>query len=140
MPCAGKAAQLLREGWGDDAALQAEPLNRHYDPDDYPADTYSKHVRVNLARLDESAIDFELLEDVVRHIDKDEAAGAILVFLPGMGEIMNLCDRLRGSVQCAASCLLGEHLLARCACVSAICHASSCLLHHAAKLPVHMPT
>ena len=42
------------------------------------------------------------------------------MFLPGMGEIMNLCDRLRGSVQCAASCWIGKHLLARCACVSAI--------------------
>jgi HrpA-like RNA helicase len=101
-PCrlhAGKQAKLVKEGWGDDAALQTAALNRHYDASLYEG--YPKHVRVNLARVDESAIDFDLLEDLVRHIDKTQDEGAILVFLPGMGEIMGLVDRLRGSHLCA---------------------------------------
>jgi hypothetical protein len=39
--------------------------------------------RANLGRLAEAAIDFELLETVVLHIDATQPEGAILVFLPG---------------------------------------------------------
>lgn len=99
---AGKQAALLRDGWGDGELLETEALNRHYDSALYQG--YSEHVHVNVSRVDESAIDFDLLEDVVRHVDASEEAGAVLVFLPGMGEILNLCERLQGSLQCA-SCL-----------------------------------
>lgn len=95
----GKQSKLLKEGWGDDMQLQSDVLNRHYDPSPY--DAFEQHVRTNLARVDESAIDFDLLEDVVNYIDQTQGSGAILVFLPGMGEILNLCDRLKGSLQCA---------------------------------------
>lgn len=60
-------------------------------------------VRRNLARVDESAIDFDLLEDLVAHVHEHEADGAILVFLPGMGEISELVNRLSGSHRCAAT-------------------------------------
>ena len=39
--------------------------------------------RANLGRLAEAAIDFELLEAVVLHIDATQPEGAVLVFLPG---------------------------------------------------------
>ena len=39
--------------------------------------------RANLGRLAEAAIDFELLETVVLHIDATQPEGAVLVFLPG---------------------------------------------------------
>lgn len=95
---AGKQAALLREGWGDDEKIQTEALNKHYRGDLYGG--FGRAVRTNLARLDESAIDYDLLDELVRHIDTTEGAGAILVFLPGLPEIMNLVDRLNGSHQC----------------------------------------
>jgi HrpA-like RNA helicase len=99
MHFAGKKAQLVREGWGDDTALQQTPLNQFYDSSLYQ--DYSKHVRVNLSRVDEGAIDFDLLEDLVLYIDAKESDGSILVFLPGMGEIVHLCSRLEANHQCA---------------------------------------
>lgn len=97
--CTGKQAHLLREGWGDDEMIQTDSLNRHYDSSLFAG--YSRAVHTNLARLDESAIDYDLLDELVRHIDTTEDPGAILVFLPGLPEIMNLVDRLNGSHQCA---------------------------------------
>jgi hypothetical protein len=94
---AGKQAHLLHEGWGDDDAIQEEVLNKYYDPECLTG--YPKHVHTNLARVDESSIDYDLLDDLVRHIDTTEDEGAILVFLPGMVEIMSLVDRLQGSHQ-----------------------------------------
>lgn len=67
-------------GWGDDDA-DTGPLNRRYDADAYAA--YSATTRQNLARLAEAAIDYELLEAVVLHIDECHPEGAVLVFLPG---------------------------------------------------------
>jgi HrpA-like RNA helicase len=69
---------------------------------------------VNLSRLDEAAIDFDLLEDLVLSIDTKEGAGSILVFLPGMGEIMNLTSRLEGNPQCVV--FVGFSFLAAPAC------------------------
>lgn len=102
--CAGKQAHLLREGWGDDEKIQTEALNKHYDGALYAG--FRRSVHTNLARLDESAIDYDLLDELVRHIDTTEDPGAILVFLPGLPEIMNLVDRLNGSHQCAPAPLL----------------------------------
>ena len=67
-------------GWGDDEA-DAGPLNKHYDAELYQS--YSSATRRNLARVDEWRIDFDLLEDLVKHIDATYEEGAILVFLPG---------------------------------------------------------
>jgi len=45
----------------------------------------SQTTRRNLARVNEDAIDFELLEELIIFIDDSlgEESGAILVFLPG---------------------------------------------------------
>ena len=71
---------LRQAGWGD-ADADAAPLNRHYDPDVYG--DYSSGTRRNLARVDETRIDLDLLEVVVEHIDASHPDGAVLVFLPG---------------------------------------------------------
>ncbi|CAI5481236.1 unnamed protein product [Closterium sp. Yama58-4] len=92
--------KLLKAGWGDDASLQAETVNPDYDASRYS--DYSDRTRTNLRRLDEGTIDYELLEDVVAHIDSTCSPGAILVFLPGMGEIQYLWDRLAASRQFGA--------------------------------------
>jgi hypothetical protein len=97
--CAGKQAQLLKQGWGDDEKIQDDVLNKFYDAEALAG--YPKFVHTNVGRLDETAIDFDLLDDLIRHIDITEDEGAILVFLPGMMEIMGLVDRLQGSHQYA---------------------------------------
>ncbi|GAB4817860.1 hypothetical protein N2152v2_004906 [Parachlorella kessleri] len=92
---AGASKQtLVRSGWGD-AEADVGVLNPHYQEDHY--DRYSAHTRRNLARLDEDRIDYDLLEDLVAHIDSEKEEGAVLVFLPGMGEITALHERLAGS-------------------------------------------
>jgi len=67
----------------------------------------------NLARLDERVIDYDLVEETVAFVDAeargqgggrvvpgggadDEGRGAVLVFLPGLGEIKQLMGRLGG--------------------------------------------
>ncbi|KAG2502148.1 hypothetical protein HYH03_000635 [Edaphochlamys debaryana] len=82
---------LVSRGFGDDEALAA-PLNPCYDPEAYREQPM--HVKRNLARLDESRIDYDLLEALLTHIDTDSEPGAVLVFLPGIGEINFLYDRL----------------------------------------------
>jgi hypothetical protein len=61
-------------------------------------------VRRNLGRVNEEAIDFDLLEHLVAHIDDTQPPGAILVFLPGacdvrcvMGHTVMLCVRRQGA-------------------------------------------
>lgn len=52
------------------------------------------------ARLDEEQIDYDLLEDLITHIDEsggEFGEGAVLVFLPGIAEIQSLLDRLSAS-------------------------------------------
>jgi ATP-dependent RNA helicase DHX29 len=92
-------AAAVRSGWGDDEADE-EPLNPHYNAELY--ESYPSNVRGTLSRLNESAIDYDLIEEVVELIDntssdKDDVDGAVLVFLPGMGEISTLADRFMES-------------------------------------------
>ena len=47
-----------------------------------------------MSRLDESVIDYDLVERLLVHADESEGSGAFLVFLPGVGEVTNLCERL----------------------------------------------
>eukprot|EP00873_Tetraselmis_striata_P037555 jgi/Tetstr1/457819/TSEL_044364.t1 len=89
----GDKARLLRSGWGDDAG--DAPLNRDYDPERYAH--LPDYVRRNLGRVNEQRIDFELLEELIGHIDEAFEEGAILVFLPGMGEISGMYERLSAS-------------------------------------------
>ena len=63
-----------------------------------------------MERVDEEAINYDLIEDILRlllfnesttqHLPPPEGAdlnhGSILVFLPGLGEIRTLSDRLQG--------------------------------------------
>ncbi len=70
----------MQAGWGDEGA-DVGPLNPHYDANAYQ--DYSQSARRNLARVDENRIDFDLLEELVGHIDASYDDGAVLVFLPG---------------------------------------------------------
>jgi len=78
--CRQTVCVSYQAGWGD-ADADAAPLNHHYDPELYP--DCSAGTRRNLARVDETRIDLDLLEVVVEHIDASHADGAVLVFLPG---------------------------------------------------------
>ncbi|KAK6159647.1 hypothetical protein DH2020_003028 [Rehmannia glutinosa] len=83
---------LVLSGWGDESILSEEIINPYYVKSDYL--NYSEQTRQNLRRLNEDNIDYDLLEDLVRHIDETYAEGAILVFLPGVAEINMLLDKL----------------------------------------------
>ena len=65
--------------------------NPDYDPTRY--EHCSDLTRRNLSRLDESVIDYDLVERLLVHADESEGSGAFLVFLPGVGEVTNLCER-----------------------------------------------
>ncbi|KAL7119617.1 hypothetical protein ACP275_02G073900 [Erythranthe tilingii] len=86
---------LILSGWGDESLLSEEIVNPYYDRSDYL--DYSEQTRQNLRRLNEDVIDYDLLEDLVRHVDETYAEGAILVFLPGVAEINLLLDKLAAS-------------------------------------------
>ena len=54
----------------------------------------------NLSRLDEAQIDYDLIERLILYVDNSEPRdGAFLVFLPGIGEVSRLIDRLSGHPQ-----------------------------------------
>ncbi len=81
-----------QSGWGDDEA-DTQPLNPHYNPTQYQC--YSKTTRHSLAIVDETRIDYDLLEQLVVYLHTTQpAGGSFLVFLPGMGEIAAMQDRL----------------------------------------------
>lgn len=90
----GKAARLLRDGWGDDEAGSG-PLNPDYDADAYAG--LSERARRSLARVNEAVIDFDLIEELLAHIHKSCGPGAVLVFLPGIREVGALHSRLASS-------------------------------------------
>ncbi|CAN8244837.1 unnamed protein product [Cochlearia groenlandica] len=86
---------LVLAGWGDDYLLSEDCLNPCYISSNY--NSYSDRTQQNLKRLNEDAIDYELLEELICHIDDTCNEGAILVFLPGVSEIYMLLDRLAAS-------------------------------------------
>ncbi|PON48782.1 RNA helicase, ATP-dependent DEAH box [Parasponia andersonii] len=86
---------LVFSAWGDDSLLSEEYVNPYYVPDSYHS--YSEQTQQNLKRLNEDVIDYDLLEDLVCHIDENCSEGAILVFLPGVSEIHMLVDKLAAS-------------------------------------------
>ena len=99
-----KLSSLMGQAMGDDEALLQAATggsapNEHYDSERYAP--YPAHVRASLARLEEgpaACVDLDLVEELVHHVDATRPpGGAILVFLPGMAEIGQLLDRLRGS-------------------------------------------
>ena len=83
--CEPGLVQLLpnQAGWGDDEA-GAGPLNPHYNAARYAH--LGDAARRNLGRVDENRIDYDLLEELMGHIDASYEEGAILVFLPGDGD------------------------------------------------------
>ncbi|KAI3433652.1 hypothetical protein D9Q98_003461 [Chlorella vulgaris] len=93
-----KNLKAVQAGWGD-ALAGGPPLNPHFSEEELRG--YSPLVERNIALLAEDRIDFDLLELLVAHIDEtaeaDGVEGAVLVFLPGMGEIQELADRLCAS-------------------------------------------
>ncbi|KAI4375529.1 hypothetical protein MLD38_013387 [Melastoma candidum] len=86
---------LVMSGWGDDSLLSEDCLNPNYVPSNYGS--YSEQTRMNLRRLNEDVIDYDLLEDLVSYIDENCGEGALLIFLPGVFEINQLVDRLAAS-------------------------------------------
>ncbi|KAM1735057.1 hypothetical protein ACFX11_020446 [Malus domestica] len=86
---------LVLSGWGDDSLLSEETINPYYVPDSYQS--YKEKTRQNLQRVNEDVIDYDLLEDLVCHVDETCSEGAILVFLPGVSEIYTLVDKLSAS-------------------------------------------
>jgi HrpA-like RNA helicase len=73
------------------------------------AEGYRSTTITSLARVDETVINYDLIEDLLRYIvDKEPEMvengddhyrenGAVLIFLPGLGEIRVLLERLSGS-------------------------------------------
>jgi ATP-dependent RNA helicase DHX36 len=55
---------------------------------------YSSHVIHSLSIVDESIINYELLVALLEHISLNLEEGAILVFLPGMGEITKAVEEM----------------------------------------------
>lgn len=71
---------------------------------------YSKATRRTLARLDENVINLELVECLTESLHVQlPIRDAILVFLPGVGEITALINRLRTSPQLSKQRLLPLH-------------------------------
>ncbi|KAJ3021902.1 ATP-dependent RNA helicase dhx29 [Thoreauomyces humboldtii] len=66
--------------------------------------TYSSSTRYALANMNTRKINFDLLDSLIRYacsqnaqIEDESARGSILVFLPGLGEIKQMLDRLSGA-------------------------------------------
>nr|XP_043628822.1 DExH-box ATP-dependent RNA helicase DExH7, chloroplastic [Erigeron canadensis] len=88
---------LVLSAWGDESVLSEGYTNPYYIPGNYQ--TYSEQTQQNLKRLNEDVIDYDLLEDLICHVDETYPEGAILVFLPGVSEIHTLLDKLAASYQ-----------------------------------------
>ncbi|GAB2283641.1 hypothetical protein Dimus_018144 [Dionaea muscipula] len=86
---------LVLSSWGDESILSDDCTNPYYIPSVYQS--YHEQTQNNLKRLNEDVIDYDLLEDLVCHIDESCSEGAILVFLPGVSEISALQNRLAAS-------------------------------------------
>ena len=79
------------DAWGEDDGWRGDE-NPEYDASTYAE--YSDLTRRNLSRLDESVVDYDLIERLLVRADEETPPGAFLVFLPGIGEVSSLVDRL----------------------------------------------
>lgn len=84
-----RAAML--DSWGTDDVWRGDE-NPDYDPALF--ENNSNLTNRNLSRIDESIIDYDLIETLLGHVDDEAPAGAVLIFLPGIGEVTSLIDRL----------------------------------------------
>lgn len=79
------------------AAKLARSMNHHS-----VADTLEKHqsekseslLRIYKDRYDEEVVNVDLVMDLLHMIDQQSSEGAVLIFLPGYEEIMNIRDRI----------------------------------------------
>jgi ATP-dependent RNA helicase DHX29 len=101
-----KEAKLLRDGWGDD---EKAPTNDRFDAALYSG--YSQRTRASLGRVDESVIDYEVIECLLAHLHESSPPGGVLVFLPGIREVETLVGRLTSSRAFATdkACVLPLH-------------------------------
>ena len=86
------------DAWGadGDSAWRGDE-NPDFDPGYYAGlpDPISAGATRNLSRLDESVVDYDCVEKLLVFADEDEPRdGAFLVFLPGIGEVTRLIERL----------------------------------------------
>ena len=87
-------------GPGIDAVDYAKTASKAMPPDfKHYFGNFSKRTQTCLLRVDESRVDMDLIEAVLQHICfspdmRGDGDGAILIFLPGIGEIRNLYDQL----------------------------------------------
>ncbi|KAK2413013.1 RNA helicase family protein [Trifolium repens] len=88
---------LVLSAWGDESVLSEEHFNPYFDLSYYQS--YSEQAQINLKRVNEDVIDYDLIEDLICYIDESCGEGAILVFLPGVFEINHLHDKLAASYQ-----------------------------------------
>ena len=86
------------DAWGADGdSVWRGDENPDFDPGYYAGlpDPISARVTRNLSRLDESVVDYDCVEKLLVFADEDEPRdGAFLVFLPGIGEVTRLIERL----------------------------------------------
>ncbi|XP_031248970.1 DExH-box ATP-dependent RNA helicase DExH7, chloroplastic-like [Pistacia vera] len=69
---------LVLSAWGDDSMLSEEYINSYYIPSSYQS--FGEQTQQNLKRLNEDVIDYDLLEDLVCHVDETCSEDAILIF------------------------------------------------------------
>jgi HrpA-like RNA helicase len=76
---------------------------------------YPQHIQQMVQRLDDVAINYDLIEKLVLHIcnevprDEENPYGSILIFMPGIGEINRLCNLLEERVAKAGCRILPLH-------------------------------
>ena len=70
------------------AKVSKSTLRRLYSP------KYSKETIHSLSIVDETAINYELLSELLEHISLNQGEGAILVFCPGFQEIQKTIEEM----------------------------------------------
>lgn len=107
-----ETAQLKVTTKGGRDSKQTVSLDSEVDPTlsaDYEG--YSIETRRSMDRVDESVLNYDLIEDILHLLLIEQKVdhmlrppegqvmekGAIIIFLPGIGEIRTLCDRLQAS-------------------------------------------
>ena len=65
----GKQGQRAVKEGGPDGSISSLGHN-HYDSSLYPHDSYGSRTRLNLSRVDESKIDYDLIECLIAHVDE----------------------------------------------------------------------
>ena len=106
--CSEQTSLLVTQRGGD-KRKEIVDLTSSTDPIEVSCmyESYSMSTRRSMQRVDEEVINFDLVEDILklllvgdvssRPFGVDLSTGSILVFLPGLGEIKSMVDRLDGS-------------------------------------------